>query len=61
MRLRQPRARAATPCTRAGTGTEGIQVMEETGGAIDLVVSDVVMPEMDGPSLLRRAAERGRI
>ena len=37
----------------AGTGTEALQVMEETGGAIDLVVSDVVMPEMDGPSLLR--------
>lgn len=37
----------------AGTGTEALQVMEETGGAVDLVVSDVVMPEMDGPSLLR--------
>ena len=30
-----------------------LAVMEETGGAVDLVVSDVVMPEMDGPSLLR--------
>ena len=37
----------------AGTGTEALQVMEETGGKIDLVVSDVVMPEMDGPTLLR--------
>lgn len=37
----------------AGTGTEALAVMEETDGAIDLVVSDVVMPEMDGPSLLR--------
>ncbi|MCE1237640.1 MAG: response regulator [Hyphomicrobiales bacterium] len=37
----------------AGTGTEALEVMEETGGAVDLVVSDVVMPEMDGPSLLR--------
>ncbi|NLH83597.1 MAG: response regulator, partial [Phyllobacteriaceae bacterium] len=37
----------------AGTGTEALAVMEETGGAVDLVVSDVVMPEMDGPSLLR--------
>ena len=27
--------------------------MEQTGGTIDLVVSDVVMPELDGPSLLR--------
>lgn len=37
----------------ASTGTEALAVMEETGGKIDLVVSDVVMPEMDGPSLLR--------
>ncbi|ALV28228.1 histidine kinase [Pannonibacter phragmitetus] len=37
----------------AGSGTEALEVMEETGGSIDLVVSDVVMPEMDGPSLLR--------
>ena len=27
--------------------------MVETGGRVDLVVSDVVMPEMDGPTLLR--------
>jgi two-component system cell cycle sensor histidine kinase/response regulator CckA len=37
----------------AGSGTEALEVMEETGGTIDLVVSDVVMPEMDGPTLLR--------
>ncbi|MCW1843999.1 cell cycle histidine kinase CckA [Prosthecomicrobium hirschii] len=37
----------------AGSGTEALAVMEETGGRIDLVVSDVVMPELDGPSLLR--------
>ncbi|MDJ0932073.1 response regulator [Breoghania sp.] len=37
----------------AGSGTEALAVMEETEGGVDLVVSDVVMPEMDGPSLLR--------
>ncbi|ODN68694.1 cell cycle histidine kinase CckA [Methylobrevis pamukkalensis] len=37
----------------ASTGAEALEVMEQTGGDIDLVVSDVVMPEMDGPSLLR--------
>ncbi|WP_417693703.1 cell cycle histidine kinase CckA [Roseibium sp.] len=36
----------------AGSGTEALEVMEEVGGKIDLVVSDVVMPEMDGPTLL---------
>lgn len=37
----------------AGSGAEALEVMDETGGDIDLVVSDVVMPELDGPSLLR--------
>ena len=27
--------------------------MEERGGELDIVVSDVVMPEMDGPTLLK--------
>ena len=37
----------------AASGAEALEIMEETDGEIDLVVSDVVMPEMDGPSLLR--------
>jgi two-component system cell cycle sensor histidine kinase/response regulator CckA len=37
----------------AGSGVEALEVMQESGGAIDLVVSDVVMPELDGPSMLR--------
>ena len=37
----------------AASGIEALEVMEEAGGKIDLVVSDVVMPELDGPSLLR--------
>ncbi|ASP33527.1 hybrid sensor histidine kinase/response regulator [Labrenzia sp. VG12] len=36
----------------AGSGNEALEVMEETDGEVDLVVSDVVMPEMDGPTLL---------
>jgi two-component system, cell cycle sensor histidine kinase and response regulator CckA len=39
--------------TEARSGLEALERMEELGGRIDLVVSDVVMPEMDGPSLLR--------
>lgn len=37
----------------AASGVEALEIMERTGGSIDLVVSDVVMPELDGPSLLR--------
>ncbi|WP_163066278.1 response regulator, partial [Acinetobacter baumannii] len=36
----------------AASGVEALEVMEEAGGAVDLVVSDVVMPEMNGPTLL---------
>jgi len=36
----------------ASSGTHALEVMKEVGGEIDLVVSDVVMPEMDGPTLL---------
>lgn len=37
----------------AASGVEALEVMQEAGGKIDLVVSDVVMPELDGPSLLK--------
>lgn len=37
----------------AGDGVEALEVFNEAEGAVDIVVSDVVMPEMDGPSLLR--------
>ena len=42
----------------AGSGVEALEVMERVEGKIDLVVSDVVMPEMDGPTLLRHLRER---
>jgi len=37
----------------AGSGVEALEVMEKNKGKVDLVVSDVVMPEMDGPTLLK--------
>ena len=37
----------------AGNGVEAMEVFAENGGKVDLVVSDVVMPEMDGPTLLK--------
>jgi two-component system cell cycle sensor histidine kinase/response regulator CckA len=42
----------------AGNGVEAIEALERQGGAIDLVVSDVVMPEMDGPTLLKELRKR---
>lgn len=41
----------------AGSGVEALQMIEEQGD-VDLVVSDVVMPEMDGPTLLRELRRR---
>jgi len=38
----------------ASTGTEALEVFEEHHGDVDLVVSDVVMPEMDGPTLMKQ-------
>ena len=37
----------------AGSGVEALEKIEELDGNVDIVVSDVVMPEMDGPTLLR--------
>ena len=37
----------------AGNGIEAIEALAREGGEVDLVVSDVVMPEMDGPTLLK--------
>jgi two-component system cell cycle sensor histidine kinase/response regulator CckA len=42
----------------ASNGIEALEALEERDGAIDLVVSDVVMPEMDGPTLLREMRTR---
>jgi two-component system cell cycle sensor histidine kinase/response regulator CckA len=42
----------------ASNGIEALEALEEKDGAVDLVVSDVVMPEMDGPTLLRAMRAR---
>jgi two-component system cell cycle sensor histidine kinase/response regulator CckA len=36
----------------ASSGVEALEIYNELEGKIDIVVSDVVMPEMDGPTLL---------
>jgi two-component system cell cycle sensor histidine kinase/response regulator CckA len=43
---------------QAANGFEAVEAFETHSGKIDLVVSDVVMPEMDGPTLLTEL--RGR-
>src|SRR5262249_38698171 len=43
---------------QAGNGVEAIEVIESRGGNVDLVVSDVVMPEMDGPTLAKELRTR---
>ncbi len=42
----------------AGTGVEALEVMERNEGRINLVVSDIVMPEMDGPTMLKELRKR---
>src|SRR5690606_10442732 len=42
----------------AGSGTEAMAIVDGLDQPVDLVVSDVVMPEMDGPTLLRALRER---
>jgi two-component system cell cycle sensor histidine kinase/response regulator CckA len=37
----------------ATTGTEALEMFTSYNGDVDLVVSDVVMPEMDGPTLMK--------
>jgi two-component system cell cycle sensor histidine kinase/response regulator CckA len=43
---------------QAGNGVEALEEMEKLGGRVDLVVSDVVMPEMDGPTLMKELRKR---
>src|SRR5262249_27939212 len=42
----------------AGNGLEALEELERQGGQVDVVVSDVVMPEMDGPTLMKELKKR---
>jgi two-component system, cell cycle sensor histidine kinase and response regulator CckA len=44
----------------AGSGVEALELVEEHGDEIVMVVSDVVMPEMDGPTLFTELRKLGR-
>jgi two-component system cell cycle sensor histidine kinase/response regulator CckA len=43
----------------AESGVDALRVVEEADGKLDLIVSDVIMPEMDGPSMLVELRKRG--
>jgi len=42
----------------AGNGREALDLLDSRGGRVDLMVADVVMPDMGGRDLAARAAER---
>ena len=43
----------------AESGADALRVAEEANEPIDLIVSDVIMPEMDGPTMLVELRRRG--
>jgi two-component system, cell cycle sensor histidine kinase and response regulator CckA len=43
----------------AASGLEALDVVQANAGQIDLIVSDVVMPEMDGPTMFGELRKRG--
>jgi two-component system, cell cycle sensor histidine kinase and response regulator CckA len=42
----------------AGNGVQALEELEKQGRQVDVVVSDVVMPEMDGPTLMKELKQR---
>ena len=45
-------------CLEAGDGEEAFRLVHGAPGAVDLILTDVMMPKMGGPELARRVAHR---
>lgn len=43
----------------AGDGLDGLKAVDSWPGRIDVILTDVVMPDLDGPGLVKRLAGRG--
>jgi len=52
-------AREGYDCIEARNGVEALRLLEQRSGRVDLLLSDVVMPEMGGRALAERVAELG--
>src|SRR5690606_25013452 len=42
----------------ARSGVEALEVLEHMERPVDLIVTDVMMPQMDGPSLIKKVREK---
>jgi two-component system, cell cycle sensor histidine kinase and response regulator CckA len=51
-------ARKGYQVLTAAHGEEALEILETRDAGVDLLISDVVMPTMDGPTLVRHARER---
>jgi CheY-like chemotaxis protein len=47
-------ARQGYQVLEASSGPEALQLWQERGGAVDMILTDVVMPHMSGPKLVER-------
>jgi two-component system cell cycle sensor histidine kinase/response regulator CckA len=52
-----PLERDGYTVVQAADGEEALLLAEEHAGQIDMMISDVIMPGLDGPSLLKKARQ----
>jgi len=55
--IRRQLSEAGHTVLEAGDGAEGLHLVRRRNGALDLILSDVVMPQMNGTELASRIGE----